>query len=100
MTAVFAPDSFYLASESEFRAIARDPAYRIAPDNSYAIHLTWTLKDYLYVGYYRDPAQWDNVAYWCLENAGLQEFLLNRSAQAVLFKDPHLATMCKLTWSE
>ena len=100
MTAVFAPDSFYLASESEFKTIARDPAYRIAADCSYAIHLTWTLKDYLYVGHYRDPAQWDNVAYWCLENAGLQEFLLNRPAQAVLFKNQELATMCKLTWSE
>ena len=98
MTAVFAPDSFYLASEKEFQQISRDLSYRIAPDKSYAIHLTWLLKDYRYVAYYRNPSQWDDVAYWCLENADTR-FLINRPAQAVLFKDEQLATMCKLTWS-
>ncbi len=100
MTAVFAPNSFYLASESDFRKIRNDLSYRIAADASYAIHLTWLLKDYKYVSYYRNSDQWDNVAYWCLENAGLEQFLINRPAQAVLFKDEQLATMCKLTWSE
>ena len=95
---MFAPNSFYRVDSVDF--ISKDPSYRIAPDNSYAIHLTWLLKDYKYVGHYSDPNRWDEVAHWCLENAGLQEFLLNRQAKAVLFKNEQLATMCKLTWSE
>ncbi len=100
MTAVFDANSFFKADSATFKRIVTNPSYRIAPDNSYAIHLTWLLKDFEHVGYYHNPTKWDSVADWCLENAGIQEFLLNRSAQAVLFKSSELATMCKLTWSE
>jgi hypothetical protein len=100
MTAVFDANRFFKADAAEFDRIIKNPSYRTAPDKSYAIHLTWLLKDFEHVACYPRRGNWDSIAQWCIEYAGANNFLLNRSAQAVLFKSSELATMCKLTWSE
>ena len=98
MTAVFAPNSFYRADN--VNAVGNDPSYRIADDQSSAIHLTWLIRGFEHAVNYASTHNHDTVSMWCIEHAGINQFLINRDAKNVLFKSREVATMYKLVQSE